>query len=269
MAENEVKNMAIEEVFRNPTVRQVIFQIMFPDLFYMENKIGEFQLKIMKDFPQTSTLNRQQVVFGDLPPNATLDEIVFSKKGQVGWANTTVGNKIWQFRNAKNDVELNVTSSSLDITSTSYKTYNLGTSPKFRDMIELIMVAFLQITGIPIIKRLGLRYVDDCPLPTMKNDEFSAYYNSAFPISRFDISKTKDMQFRITLEAQNCFIRYQEALTISGEKSKYTLDFDGFAIDVDATSYLATLDKLHVMISNEFQKTIKEPVFQYMRKEKE
>jgi hypothetical protein len=40
--------MAIEEVFPNPTVKQVAFEIRFPNLFYLESKIGELQVKIME-----------------------------------------------------------------------------------------------------------------------------------------------------------------------------------------------------------------------------
>jgi hypothetical protein len=46
--------MVIKEIFPNPTVKQVIFQIRFPNLFYIENKIGDFQLKIMKEFPKSA-----------------------------------------------------------------------------------------------------------------------------------------------------------------------------------------------------------------------
>lgn len=38
--------MPINEVFVNPTVKQVIFQVKFPNLFFIESKIGDIQLKI-------------------------------------------------------------------------------------------------------------------------------------------------------------------------------------------------------------------------------
>lgn len=52
--------MVIGEVFPNPTVKQVVFQITFPHLFYMEQKIGELQVKIMRMFPKSSLLYRRQ-----------------------------------------------------------------------------------------------------------------------------------------------------------------------------------------------------------------
>jgi hypothetical protein len=51
--------MAIDEVFLNPTVEKVIFQIRFSNLFYIENKIGELQIKLMSEFPDSSIVMRR------------------------------------------------------------------------------------------------------------------------------------------------------------------------------------------------------------------
>jgi len=53
LKQREPQPMQINEVFPNPTVKQVIFQIRFPNLFYLESKIGEYQLKIMQRFPES------------------------------------------------------------------------------------------------------------------------------------------------------------------------------------------------------------------------
>ena len=47
------------EIFSNPTVKKVIFQIRFPNLFFIENKIGDFQLKIMGMFPESKLIFRR------------------------------------------------------------------------------------------------------------------------------------------------------------------------------------------------------------------
>ena len=104
--------MPINEVFPNPTVKQVVFQIRFPNLFYLENKIGEFQLRIIKDFPDSSLLYRRQVLFVDMGPQGKLEDIPGEE-----------GQKIWQFK-SPHQYELNVLSDSLDVTSQFHKTYN-------------------------------------------------------------------------------------------------------------------------------------------------
>ena len=55
-----------DEIFPNPTVKQVVFQIVFPNLFYIENKIGELQLKIMTEFPESTLLHRRQFAWADI-----------------------------------------------------------------------------------------------------------------------------------------------------------------------------------------------------------
>jgi len=39
--------MAIAEIFPNPTVKSVFFEVRFPNLFYLEAKIGDLQLKVL------------------------------------------------------------------------------------------------------------------------------------------------------------------------------------------------------------------------------
>ena len=58
--------MAITEIFPYPTVKQVVFEIRFPNLFYIENKIGEFQTKIMKEFPESALLFQRKFFFADV-----------------------------------------------------------------------------------------------------------------------------------------------------------------------------------------------------------
>ncbi|MDD5616069.1 MAG: TIGR04255 family protein [Candidatus Methanoperedens sp.] len=184
--------MVINEMFPNPTVKQVIFQITFPNLFYIENKIGDFQLKIMKEFPQSALLFRRQVLFADIGPESKLAEIP-SDLGKE------TGKKVWQFKSNKN-FELHVMGNSLDITSGYHKTYNLEGGDKFRDIIKLVLDCFLEVTKIPIINRIGLRYIDECPIPSKDNSTFKSYYNSIFPLDRFDLADAQEMAFRTVIK---------------------------------------------------------------------
>jgi len=251
--------MTITEVFRNPTVKQVIFQIRYPNLFFIENKIGDLQLKIMDKFPESALLFRRQVVFADIGPYTKIENIPDDA--------SAMAKKIWQFTSPKG-YELNVLSDSLDITSNTHKTYNNPASDnKFRDFIEFILNNFLEITKIPLVTRIGLRYIDECPIPEKRNDVFQDYYNSTFPLSRFKIEDATAMQFVTTVSKDGCLIRYAESLIQKGDKYILTLDFDASARDISTTNVLDTTDKLHDIISEEYEATIKEPVYKYMRGE--
>lgn len=253
--------MSINKIFPNPTVKQVIFQIKFPNLFYIENKIGDLQLKIMEIFPQSSLLFRRQIVFADIGPGVKLDNIS-SDLGEEK------GKKIWQFKSNKN-FQLDVLSDSLGISSQYHKTYNLEGGDKFRDIIKFVLDRFLEIVSIPIINRIGFRYIDECPIPSKDNLTFESYYNSVFPIKRFNLADANEMDFKTVITKGKYYLRYIESLQKVGNEYKLILDFDGFAENIDSKDYLITTDNLHAMIIEEYEKTIKKPVYQYMEQKKE
>lgn len=257
--ERRFQGMTIEEIFPNPTVKQVIFQIRFPNLFYMENKVGDLQVKIMEKFPQSRLLIRKQVVFADIGPEVKLADI----QNNLGLDEET-GRKVWQFESDKN-FQLNVLSNSLDITSQYHKTYNLEGSDKFRDIIEFVLDHFLKITSIPIINRIGLRYIDECPIQSKDNDTYRSYYDSAFPLDRFNLSDVTEMDFKTVIKRGEYYLRYIESFQKKGDEYKLILDFDGFAVDIPSKDYLRVTDDLHTIISDEYERTIKEPVYEYMR----
>ena len=252
--------MSIDEVFPNPTVQRVIFQINFPNLFYIENKIGDLQMRIMKEFPESSLLFRRQIVFADMGPDTILDSVVEPDK--------EMSKKIWQFRSKKKYL-LNVLSNSLDITSEYHKTYNLGAGDKFRDIIQFVCDNFLDVTSVSVLNRIGLRYIDECPLPSKDNAAFAEYYNSVFPIERFNLAFADEMDFKTVVKRGDYHLRYIESLKKKDDEYKLILDFDGFAKDVDPKDYLNVTDILHTIISGEYEATIKGPVYEYMRQNKQ
>lgn len=249
--------MSINEIFKNPTVKQVIFQIRYPNLFYIENKIGDYQIKIMKEFPESSLFVRRNLVVVDAGENEKIEEL--SKKIGV-----EPSKKVWQFK-SKSKTILSVSSDSLDISSEFYKTYDREGEEKFRDIIKFVVDEFKETVSLPIIERIGLRYIDECPLPTKDNTTFNSYYNSALSMNRFDIKNMEKMDFSTTVHINGSFLNYRESLMLKDGQYKLILDFDGFTTDVDCNDYLKVTDTLHNIILAEYEKTIKEPVIEYMR----
>jgi len=250
--------MSINEVFPNPTVKQVLFQIRFPNLFYMENKMGELQLKIMEEFPQSALLFRRQILFADVGPETKLEDIPSDSDKETG-------KKIWRFESDKN-FKLNVLNDSLDITSEYHKTYNLEGGDKFRDIIKFVLDHFFEVTSIPIINRIGLRYIDECPIPSKDNSAFRSYYNSSFPLDRFNLVDVSQMDFKTVVRKGEYHLRYNESLQKINDEYKLILDFDGFAESIASEDCLTITDNLHTMISEEYERTIKEPVYEYMQR---
>lgn len=248
--------MAIDTVFPRPTVKQVIFQIRFPNLFYLESKMGDLQMKIISKFPDSALLLRRQMFWAEgesLPTEEVANE--FAKK-------------IWQFTSPQG-YQLHIHNDSFDINSQLHKSYqNPNAEHRFRDIIEFVLQSFREVTGVPYATRVGLRYIDECPIPRKDSATLSEYYNTTFPIERFPIERANSMQFTSEMTADGYSLRYVETLK-QGTDNEYKLglDFDGFGINIKMEDCLAFTDKLHVAIIEEFEKTIKEPVYRYMRGE--
>jgi len=241
----------IEEEFPNPTVKQVIFQIRFPNLFYLENKIGDLQFKIMKKFPESSLLHKQSVIFTE----------GIRKNNPIPDDEDLTTRKIWRFESKDRKIQVNVLNDSLDINSRYHKTYN-----DFKKTIEFVLGAFLDTTNIPIINRIGLRYVDECPIKSKDNESFLSYYNTAFPLeSRFNLEEAAVMDFQTLVKRDEYNLFYCEFLQTDNEGHKLILDMDAFAENIDSENYIDVIDELHKILNEEFEKTIKKPLYEHMR----
>lgn len=251
--------MAINEVFPNPTVKEVHFQVRFPSLFYIENKVGDFQLKIMTRLPKSALLLRRQFVIADIGPQAKIVNMPESAEPEST-------QKVWQF-SSDAGVTVNLMASSLGIHSQHHTTYDNPTSAdRFRDVIQFIVDSFLDVTSIPIISRIGLRYVNECPLPTPLTDHaFSEYYNTAFPLSRFGIADTDSLTFTTIVRRGQNSLRYQEEFLRQGNSARLKLDCDGYRENVKPCDYLSTTDDLHTLIGKEYEAFIRDPVYAFMR----
>jgi len=254
--------VAINEVFPNPTVKKVIFQIRFPALFAMESLVGDLQVKIMDRFPDSRLLQQTQIVLTEIGPEGIIEQIPQEHRpGAV--------RKIWRFQSESGTV-LNVLTDSLDLTSEVHKTYNNPDAHEcFRDAIRLAVDNFLEVTRIPNLTRIGLRYIDDCPVPEGEDAVFSQWYNTTFPLDRFSIHDAVELLFAARVRRGEHFVYFRELLTKKEDKSSLTLDFDGYAENVKAADYLTVTDRLHEIVAAEYEASIKEPVYRHMRKAKQ
>jgi hypothetical protein len=78
-----------------------------------------------------------------------------------------------------------------------------------------------------------------------------------------------EMDFKTVVKKGQHHLRYVESLKERDGKHVLILDFDGFGTDVQPDECLQVTDQLHKMISDEYEATIKEPVYEYMRRTRE
>jgi len=246
------------EIFPYPTVKKVIFEIRYPNLFAIEKRISDLQEKIMGEFPESKLVFRRQLVFADVGPEGKLESVPESEPRGA--------KKIWFFESKEKHI-LNVLTNALSITSEHHITYNNpGYDKKFRDVIEFVLTNFFEVISIPTIKRIGLRYIDECPLPSKDNKTLKEYYNSTFPYDRYPINDATSVFFEIRTKRANHNLTYRERLLKENDEYKLELDFDGFETNIQSKDFLRVTDELHELIETEYFSIIKEPVKEYMRK---
>lgn len=257
------------KIYKNPTVKTVIFQIRFSNLFMIENKIGDFQTEIMDRFPESSLTIRRELLFADVGPQFKLEEIPIKDK---------LGKKIWQFESDDNYV-LSVQTNSLDITSNHHKSYYFNEETKeegFRDIIKFAVDKFLDFIPIKTLKRIGLRYIDECPLPLKKNEDsqidilenedFLEWYNTSLPLHRFNLKNLGIMKFETNIKREDFNLLYRESLGSKDNEIKLFIDFDGYKNNIQSEEYLTVLDGIHKLLHKEWDNTVKEPVKEWMDK---
>ena len=252
--------MTTSEVYPNPTVKEVVFEIQFPNLFFLESKIGDFQEKIMKDFSESSLLFEQKIVISNVGEGVNIKDIPELQGGAMA-------RKIWQFVSPEKQCKVTVKTDSISISSEFYKTYdNASHVNKFRDVIKTVVDSFLQVAKIPVFHRIGLRYIDLCPIVEKSNESFSASYKTTFPLDRFNLADAEEMLYRTVVKKGSYKLIFMEALKkLDDTKWQLILDFDGIAESSESKDYLEVADRLHTLISEEYLESIKEPIIEIMR----
>lgn len=138
---------------------------------------------------------------------------------------------------------------------------------RFRDIIELVLKRFFEVTKIPIINRVGLRYInDDCPVPSNQTESFKEYYNTVFPLDRFKLEDAAGMQFSATVSTEGHSLSYRESYEEKEDQCTFTIDLDAFSTTVRPQKCLDVTDELHRLIIHHFEATIRDPVRKIMRR---
>jgi uncharacterized protein (TIGR04255 family) len=173
---------------------------------------------------------------------------------------------IWQFENEAGKNKIVIRSNRLIITSQEYKSYN---NPKvdnrFRDLLTEIVPTFLKIVPIKNFSRIGIRYIDHCPLEELSNEYFKTFYIPVIDIDTYKIEDIMENYVSIRTKRDNYYLLFQCGIRQFEEKYKYYLDYDGYANNIEADNFIGVTDELQKMIKKEYYSNITEEFKQYMR----
>lgn len=249
--------MNSSEVFPNSTVKDIYFQVRFPNLFYLDTRLaGEFQLGIMSRFPKSQLVVQKQLIVANMEPGRKLED--------VPEASTR---KIWKFQSDAG-YELELASDSLSLHSSHHNSYANGDPDRrFRDLIDFGLTSFLKVVKVPFFDRIGLRYVDRCPVESRSTRTFYRWYDSCLPCHRFPIENLDAAAVTVVRKLDDDYhLTYQEKLNTDSGALLLEIDIDAWHMDVKPDGFLATTDVLHKLCAEEFWHTAKRPLLDYMRR---
>lgn len=242
-----------DEVFPNSPLIEVAFEVRFPNLFYINQKIGEFQLDIIDDFPKSSQVFTQPFILGE-------KNEVISDKDNVNAIPS------WRFENETGKTKIMVYSNKLNIISKEYKSYNHPSNKNFRNLVTKILSIFAKTVPIKKFSRLGIRYIDHCPLERLDNKYFRNYYNPIFNIDKYKVEDIIDNLFIINIKREQYNLLFQCGIKKLDVGYKYIMDYDGYATDIEASTCITTTDDLRRLIKNEFLSNITDDFKEHMRR---
>lgn len=243
-----------DEVFPKAPLIEVAYEVRFPSLFYIPQEIGAFQLKIMDDYPKASQLLSTQIAIEDGVPKVV---------GEAGGKATSS----WLFQSENEKTKVTVKLDRLSISSSEYNSYDHPSGKKFRDVINKIVTEFLQIFPIKKFTRIGLRYIDHCPLDEKSNEYFTNYYVPVFDVNKYKIDDMIENHIVMRMTKGDYNLLFQCKIAKINEFYKYILDFDSYAINIDSTDFLTVTDDLRRLDRSEFLSNITENFRIYMRGE--
>jgi uncharacterized protein (TIGR04255 family) len=252
--------MANNEVFPTPLVKQVAFEIRFPNLFFIEGRIGEFQVQVMTDFPQSELVHRRNFMF-------LAGNVDSSQAQELAKQQSSDIEKIWQFK-SESGIRLEISTRNLVLVSEKHLSYHEGKGKSFRGIVENTVSKFFKLIQLPAVQRVGLRYVNECPLFDKTTKTFKDCYNSILPVERFGLENLSRADCIAVINEGTMQIQHVEVLRFAPPPigDKLLLDMDASTENIAPDKVLATADGLHDMISSEFFKVIKEPILEFMRK---
>lgn len=246
-----------EEVYKQNFLTNVVFKVDFPKILELEtNKPSDFQKAILKNYPILNELQGQFI------------ENAFNKKR----FSTKIENRLkWEFftKDKKKKILLDCECLTIEYFDNVYKHFD-----EFLEDIKFVFKNFFEIYSSIIIKRIGLRYVNQIKLASgnpldwkgyLDNDLFSVVSNFA---KEEDILKSMHL---LDIKEDDFKLRFQYGIANSDypnsiARKEFILDYDCFIVEeVDNSVIYNYAIKFNKIIEKWFEKSIKKSLREIMR----
>jgi len=224
----------LNEVFPANPIREVDFEIRFTPRLRVQAEMWRFQESLVAEYPEVGLESAL------LPNGSTLSVTVF-----------------------QNQLKARVIKVSPQNMALAFSTYN-----RFEDFKEEVLkrsANFCATFGVASLTRIGLRYVNEIPLPTQQSNSMATYVRAIVDLDRFPLDSIQQFALQVSAKQDDHMILLRTAM-LTGPIRTYILDIDAYTETEKPTADIGTLlDRFHDTLQKVFLDHVTEEYKKVMR----
>jgi uncharacterized protein (TIGR04255 family) len=227
----------LEEVFPANPIREVDFEIRFAPRLRVQAEMWRFQEDLMSEYPEVGLESAL------LPNGATLNVTVFQNqvKARV----------------------IKVSPQNMALAFSAYRNFE-----EFKEEVQKRSSSFSGIFDVTSLTRIGLRYVNEIPLPTQQSESMTQWVKPLVEFDRFPLDCLQQFALQMTAKQDDHMILVRTAM-LAGPIRTYILDIDAYTETEKPTTEIgALLDRFHDSVQRVFLDHVTEEYKKVMRGEK-
>jgi len=214
LATRNLSDVDLQEVFPANPIREVDFEIRFTPRLRIEAEMWRFQEDLVQDYPD---VGRETAI---LPNGATL--------------NITV------FQNPRAARVIKVSSNNMALAFSSYANFE-----EFKDEVQRRTASFCGIFEVSSLTRIGLRYVNEIPLPTQSPESITKYVRPLIEFDRIGLNSIQQFALQVATSNNDHMILVRTVM-LAGPIRTYILDIDAYTDVIKQASEIPSLmDRFH------------------------
>ncbi len=237
VAKRSFSERELEEVFPANPIREVDFEIRFTPGLRVQPEMWRFQKNLGAEYPDVGLESAL------LPSGGTLNVTVFQNllKARV----------------------IKVSPQNMALAFSAYVNFE-----DFKEEALRRSVSFCETFEIASLTRVGLRYVNEIPLPNQQPELMTAYVRPIVDFSRFPLDSVQQFALQVAARQDDHMVLVRTAL-LARPMRTYILDIDAYTETEQPTSEIsALLDRFHDTVQRVFLDHVTDEYKQVMRGEK-
>lgn len=204
----------LEEIFPANPIREVDFEIRFTPRLRIQAEMWRFQEDLVSEYPEVGLETAL------LPNGATVSVTVFQSqmKARV----------------------IKVSPQSMALAFSSYENFE-----EFKEEIIKRSARFCEIFQVSDLTRIGLRYVNEIPLPTQQPESMVAYVRPLVDFTRISLQAVQQFALQLVAKAGDHMVQVRTAM-LAGPVRTYILDIDAYTEAIKPSTQIGSLlDRFH------------------------